>query len=74
MLEVEVDQAGRSLSAEPLLSKSIAVCTAKVVTPAPPTAGKNVKIWAAAVSAAVADFNEPRASAQQLDRRHRLDQ
>ena len=43
VLEIEIDQAGRRLAARPpLLSSSIAVWIASVVTPAPPTAGRNV--------------------------------
>ena len=40
----------------PLLSSIIALCTARVVTPAPPTAGRNVKICASVVSCWLADF------------------
>ena len=52
VLKIEIDQAGRGLVARAaLLSSSIAVCTASVVTPAPPTAGRKVKICASVVSA-----------------------
>ena len=37
----------------PLLSSSMAVCTASVVTPAPPTAGRKVKICASVASGLV---------------------
>ena len=42
VLEIEIDQAGRRLPRWPLLSSIIALCTASVVTPAPPTAGRKV--------------------------------
>jgi hypothetical protein len=49
VLEVEVDEAGRYCfasycRARRCSSSSMAVCTASVVTPAPPTAGRKVKI------------------------------
>ncbi len=43
VLEIEVHQAGRWPRPRPaLLSRIMAVCTASVVTPAPPTEGRKV--------------------------------
>ena len=43
VLEIEIDQAGGwPRRPPPLLSRIIAVCTASVVTPAPPTEGRKV--------------------------------
>ena len=58
----------------PLLSSSIAVCTASVVTPAPPTAGRKVKICASVRLGRGRRLGDARAGAHQFDRRHRLDQ
>ena len=52
----------------------MAVCTASVVTPAPPTAGRKVKICASVVCAGGLVFGDTRTGAHQFDRRHRLDQ
>jgi hypothetical protein len=42
VLKVEVHEAVDGLPRRPLLSNIIAVCTAKVVTPAPPADGRKV--------------------------------
>ena len=52
----------------------MAVCTASVVTPAPPTAGRKVKICASVASAIGRRLGDARAGPHQFDRRHRLDQ
>ena len=74
MLEIEVDQAGRGFLRVPLLRRSIAVCTASVVTPAPPTAGRKVKICDSLPFASGRRFGNARTGLDQIDRRHRLDQ
>ena len=52
----------------------MAVCTASVVTPAPPTAGRKVKICASMASRIGRRLCDAGAGRDQLHRRHRLDQ
>ena len=52
----------------------MAVCTASVVTPAPPTAGRKVKICASVASRIGRRLCDAGAGRDQFHRRHRLDQ